>query len=48
MRKILEQYGYKCHKCGSEKNLAFIHTGTNSITSDNVKIICEICGTSNT
>jgi len=41
IRKILEQYGCKCHKCGGEKNLVFIHTGTNSMTRENVKIICE-------
>ena len=41
MTEVLEKYDCKCTECGSENNLAFIHTGTDSITSDNVKIVCE-------
>lgn len=41
MIEVLEKYDCKCAECGSENNLSFIHDGTNSISSDNVKIVCE-------
>ena len=41
MTKVLEKNGRKCNECGSQDKLKFIHTGTDSITSDNVSILCD-------
>jgi hypothetical protein len=41
MTKVLELHGRRCHECDSEDNLTFVHTGTDSITSDNVRIVCD-------
>ncbi len=41
MTKVLKQNGHKCHECGSYDKLVFIHTGTDSITSKNVRIFCD-------
>lgn len=41
MAKVLEKNGRRCHECGSKDKLTFIYTGTDSITRDNVYIVCD-------
>jgi len=41
MTKVLELNGRKCHECGTRDNLTFVHTGTDLISSNNVRVVCN-------
>jgi len=41
LMSVLDKFGLKCYRCGNTNNLSFILTDVNSITDDNVKIVCN-------